>query len=62
MSKRDYYEVLGVSKSADNKDIKKAEKILNDDSIYDRMSKAHNPYGDGLACQRISDVLMREIS
>ncbi len=20
---------------------------------YERMSKAHNPYGDGMACQRI---------
>ena len=27
--------------------------LLTDRSEYERMSKAHNPYGDGLACQRI---------
>ena len=27
--------------------------LLNDESQYKRMSMAHNPYGDGLACERI---------
>lgn len=31
--------------------------FLSDKSIYDRMSHASNPYGDGLACKRIADIL-----
>jgi UDP-N-acetylglucosamine 2-epimerase (non-hydrolysing) len=31
--------------------------LLTQDDEYQRMSKAHNPYGDGLACQRILDRL-----
>jgi len=31
--------------------------LLNDDAIYQRMSQAHNPYGDGRACQRILNRL-----
>jgi UDP-N-acetylglucosamine 2-epimerase (non-hydrolysing) len=27
--------------------------LLNDHSVYERMALAHNPYGDGNACQRI---------
>lgn len=27
--------------------------LLNDEAVYQRMAIAHNPYGDGLACQRI---------
>ena len=27
--------------------------LLNNHSVYERMAKAHNPYGDGNACQRI---------
>ena len=27
--------------------------LLNDNIIYQEMSKAHNPYGDGNACSRI---------
>jgi len=27
--------------------------LLNDESVYNKMSKAHNPYGDGKACDRI---------
>ena len=32
-------------------------KLLNDQSAYDAMSKASNPYGDGHACKRIADIL-----
>ena len=28
-------------------------KLLNNQEYYDRMSKAINPYGDGIACGRI---------
>ena len=27
--------------------------LLNDRQVYDRMAQAHNPYGDGMACERI---------
>jgi UDP-N-acetylglucosamine 2-epimerase (non-hydrolysing) len=30
--------------------------LLDDGEHYAGMSKAHNPYGDGLACRRIADV------
>jgi len=32
-------------------------KLLTDESAYKDMSMAHNPYGDGQACQRICDIL-----
>ena len=31
--------------------------LLEDQTAYDFMSKASNPYGDGLACKRIADIL-----
>lgn len=31
--------------------------LLDDSEYYDKMSKAVNPYGDGLACERIVNVL-----
>lgn len=31
--------------------------LLTDESVYEKMSFAHNPYGDGKACQRIADFL-----
>ena len=33
--------------------------LLNDQQAYEAMSFAHNPYGDGLACQRILDELAK---
>ncbi len=35
------------------------EKVLLDGNIYQTMSQAHNPYGDGHAVERIIDVLLR---
>jgi len=32
-------------------------RLLDDKKHYQTMSRAHNPYGDGLACKRIVDVL-----
>lgn len=32
-------------------------RLLTDADAYDAMSYAHNPYGDGTACQRIRDAL-----
>jgi UDP-N-acetylglucosamine 2-epimerase (non-hydrolysing) len=31
--------------------------LLEDQTVYEAMSKASNPYGDGLACKRIADIL-----
>jgi UDP-N-acetylglucosamine 2-epimerase (non-hydrolysing) len=36
-----------------------ATELLENDATYDRMSRAHNPYGDGYASYRIVDVLRR---
>ena len=32
--------------------------LLNDQSYYESMSRAHNPYGDGAACARICEALL----
>jgi len=34
--------------------------LLTDQSSYDRMAYAHNPYGDGKACTRIVDALLNQ--
>ncbi|MDW2113377.1 UDP-N-acetylglucosamine 2-epimerase (non-hydrolyzing) [Vibrio sp. 1731] len=34
-------------------------KLLTESDAYDQMSFAHNPYGDGLACQRILEELAK---
>ncbi|MCF8780057.1 UDP-N-acetylglucosamine 2-epimerase (non-hydrolyzing) [Vibrio sp. IRLE0018] len=31
--------------------------LLSDEIAYQQMSQAHNPYGDGKACERIADIL-----
>ena len=37
-----------------------ASTLLDDRAVYEKMSKAINPYGDGLACHRIVDFLMKQ--
>ena len=37
--------------------IKEAQKLLDDEIEYNKMSKAHNPYGDGKACERIIEFI-----
>ncbi|WP_323596041.1 non-hydrolyzing UDP-N-acetylglucosamine 2-epimerase [Aliarcobacter butzleri] len=39
--------------------IKEAQKLLDDEHEYNTMSKAHNPYGDGKACERIIEFIVR---
>lgn len=34
--------------------------LLEDQSVYNAMAHASNPYGDGHACQRIADILCRD--
>ncbi len=46
---------------ADGDKIEKGvSKLLDDNGFYEKMSKAVNPYGDGRACQRIVNYLMKE--
>lgn len=33
--------------------IKEAQELIDDKDAYEKMSKAHNPYGDGKACEKI---------
>lgn len=33
--------------------------LLTDKAAYEKMSRASNPYGDGLASSRIADALVR---
>ncbi len=35
--------------------------LLEDQEVYDRMSRASNPYGDGYACRRIADILEEKL-
>lgn len=36
-------------------------RLLTDQSEYERMSHASNPYGDGFACKRIADILEEKL-
>ena len=40
-----------------NKIVNEVSALLDDEDAYEKMSKAVNPYGDGLACGRIVDAL-----
>jgi len=42
--------------------IYEAEKLLNDKSEYDKMSRASNPYGDGTASEQIVDAIIERYS
>ena len=42
-----------------NKIMNEVSRLLEDATYYDQMSKAVNPYGDGLACSRIVDALRK---
>ncbi|MDK8463856.1 UDP-N-acetylglucosamine 2-epimerase (non-hydrolyzing) [Marinobacter sp. SS13-12] len=36
------------------------QELLDDEAVYERMSRAHNPYGDGKACSRIVEFLKQQ--
>jgi len=38
--------------------IKEAQKLLDNKDEYEKMSKAHNPYGEGKACEKIVEFLL----
>ena len=50
--------LVGIDK---NKIIKEADILLNDKKEYGRMSKAHNPYGDGKASEKIIKFLQEKL-
>ncbi|GGD34994.1 UDP-N-acetyl glucosamine 2-epimerase [Malaciobacter pacificus] len=37
--------------------IKEAQNLIDNEEEYNKMSKAHNPYGDGKACERIVNFI-----
>ena len=42
--------------------ISQVEDLLKNQSLYGKMSRAHNPYGDGKACSRITDILYQRLT
>lgn len=42
--------------------VREANTLLDDPSAYDAMSRAHNPYGDGFAAQRICKEVLKFFS
>nr|WP_317354369.1 UDP-N-acetylglucosamine 2-epimerase (non-hydrolyzing) [uncultured Agathobacter sp.] len=40
---------------------KEFNRLLSDKYEYEKMSRASNPYGDGHACERIADILERNV-
>ena len=41
--------------------VNEAQTLLDDEDAYRKMSMAHNPYGDGKACQRIVEHLKKKL-
>jgi UDP-N-acetylglucosamine 2-epimerase (non-hydrolysing) len=41
--------------------VDEATRLLTDPAAYQQMSRAINPYGDGYACERIADILARQV-
>lgn len=39
--------------------INEIETLLDDNNAYTKMSQAHNPYGDGTACEKIASILIK---
>jgi UDP-N-acetylglucosamine 2-epimerase (non-hydrolysing) len=40
-----------------NKIIQETNRLLNNKDVYNSMSRLHNPYGDGAACQKIVEFM-----
>lgn len=38
--------------------VDEASRLLDDSGVYERMSRTHNPYGDGTASRQISDAIL----
>ena len=48
--------VVGLNK---NRIIQETQRLLDDETLYEKMSKATNPYGDGKAAKRIVEILKK---
>lgn len=57
----DYGTVKLVGTEKD-KIVKEVQNLLDDKDEYKKMSEASNPYGDGLASQRIVEIIKKEVS
>jgi UDP-N-acetylglucosamine 2-epimerase (non-hydrolysing) len=44
--------------AARDKIVESVDQLLINDEVYNEMSRAHNPYGDGMASKRIKDFLL----
>jgi UDP-N-acetylglucosamine 2-epimerase (non-hydrolysing) len=42
--------------------VDEANRLLDDPAAYESMARAHNPYGDGVAAQRIAQILKSSVS
>lgn len=50
-------ELVGANRS---RILESVSRLLQDEALYRKMACAHNPYGDGKACERIAEVLRGE--
>ena len=50
--------LVGTNKQAI---ISEAFKLLDDQEYYEDMAKAHNPFGDGRASERISRIIAKSL-
>ena len=41
--------------------LEETRKLIEDITEFEKMAKAHNPYGDGHAAERITEILKRNI-
>ena len=48
--------LVGTSRE---KIVGETRRLLTDEAEYTRMSRAHNPYGDGKAVQRIVETVLK---
>ena len=42
-----------------DKIVSEVSSLIDDETAYEKMSKAVNPYGDGLACRRIVEIITK---
>jgi UDP-N-acetylglucosamine 2-epimerase (non-hydrolysing) len=48
--------------TAEDRIVEEAARLLEDEEEYARMTRVHNPYGDGRACERIAGILAGQSS
>ena len=44
-----------------DKIVAEVQNLLDNETEYKKMSEASNPYGDGLASKRITDIIIKEL-